>query len=83
MVTWTYRFKNLKLMNNRIKHHVAWDWLFENRRDDEGPVPGDSADAPIDSTKAGTQPKITIPFIDWIAKPGANRADLALLSCKK
>lgn len=50
------------------------DWYFESYPGDSS-VPGEIADTFIGDTKsAGSEPMITVPMLDWIAKLGPNRS---------
>lgn len=50
------------------------DWYFESYPGDSS-VPGEIGDTFIGDTKsAGSEPMITIPMLDWIAKLGPNRS---------
>jgi hypothetical protein len=61
----------------------ASDWFFESIGY-SSPNAGSDADDFVNSTKAGSaQPALTIPTIGWVAKLGANRANLSSFSVMK
>ncbi len=61
----------------------ASDWYFESIPYASA-VPGEIADTFVqDSKNGGSQPMLTIPLTDWVAKVGPNREKLASFSISK
>jgi hypothetical protein len=61
----------------------AADWYFESIGESSATA-GESADTFIDQSRAaGSEPVLTVPMLDWVAKLGPNRAKRASFSIAK